>query len=252
MFEVVTQCQRFACRLVEADRDEFVRAIVSLANDAPSPDSQDEEHVLRRWLLESAATGGAILHRDYHQFYVPGRCAATISHDADDVLARSDGSPESLLLEWLELFIPALDRTHPLPLAARAARLIRQRYRSPLNLDQLARDAGGSRSALARSFMATFGMTAGAYQRRARVSWAAKELRTEGSDVDAVAVQAGYASRTGLHSALAVSTGLTPAAIRALTNEEFEDLVHRKLSTSIREVIAHNRVRRRTETAHTR
>lgn len=92
--------------------------------------------------------------------------------------------------------------------------LIESHFGMPLSLDDMAANAGVSRSYLSRIFPLATGLSISGYTRARRLSEAAKALADGAPDILAVALDAGYGSHEAFTRAFRDQFGLTPAALR--------------------------------------
>ncbi|HWC23611.1 MAG TPA: AraC family transcriptional regulator [Flexivirga sp.] len=101
------------------------------------------------------------------------------------------------------------------PAVAEAVRLIRSRPSHPWTVDELAANAGVSRSVLARRFQAVVGMPPIAYLAHWRLSVAADLLRDTDRTLASVSREVGYGSAFSLSTAFKKAYGVSPAAYRS-------------------------------------
>jgi AraC family transcriptional regulator len=86
---------------------------------------------------------------------------------------------------------------------------LRDEYRDPPALEELAREAGVHRSHLARAFRALHGCTIGELVRELRLGWALERLR-RGASIAAVATEAGFADQSHMTRWFVRTLGRTP------------------------------------------
>ena len=96
----------------------------------------------------------------------------------------------------------------------RARDLIDLRFAEPLDLSQLAAEAGFSRYHFARSFKDAFGETPGAYLSRRRVERAKDLLRSANLTVTEVCMVVGFSSLGSFSSRFSELVGMSPSAYR--------------------------------------
>ncbi len=92
--------------------------------------------------------------------------------------------------------------------------LIESHFGQPLSLEDMAANAGVSRTYLSRIFPLATGYSISAYTRARRLSEAAKALAGGAPDILAVALDAGYGSHEAFTRAFRDQFGLTPAGLR--------------------------------------
>ncbi len=98
-----------------------------------------------------------------------------------------------------------------LPAIRRARDLIDLRYAEPLNLDDLAREAGYSKYHFARAFAAAYGETPRAYLTRRRLERAKTLLRTANLTVTEVCFAVGFESLGSFSTLFRRVVGETPS-----------------------------------------
>lgn len=92
---------------------------------------------------------------------------------------------------------------------------VRDHYRKPMSLDQLAQALGRNASYLSTVFSSATGVTFHAYVDELRLCRAKEMLRDTAQTIAQVAVEAGYASEDWFRHAFKAHTGLSPSAWRA-------------------------------------
>ena len=97
----------------------------------------------------------------------------------------------------------------------RARARMREGYREPLTLAELAVEAGIHPSHLTRAFRQHHGMTAGEYLRRIRVAAAAWRLAESHLALSQVALESGFADQSHMGRYVRRYLGVTPMAVRA-------------------------------------
>lgn len=98
--------------------------------------------------------------------------------------------------------------------AARARRLLDERFLDDVGADELAEAAGCSRFALYRAFRREFGMAPSDYQRQLRLRAARRLLLADGTAVADVAARTGFADQSHLTRWFVRYYGLTPRGFR--------------------------------------
>ena len=92
--------------------------------------------------------------------------------------------------------------------------LIHAHLDRPLRVTDLAEAAGVHRVHLGRVFRARYGESIGAYHRRLRIEWAARELAREDAPLSDVALRAGFADQSHFTRFFRRAMGITPHAYR--------------------------------------
>lgn len=103
------------------------------------------------------------------------------------------------------------------PVVARALALVHTRFAKPWSLDELAREAGISRSALGERFARHVGMSPMRYLNHRRLQEAADMLRHGSWPVSRIANEVGYESEAAFSRSFKRAFDCSPAAFRKLT-----------------------------------
>ena len=137
---------------------------------------------------------------------------------ADTVLSKLS---ELLLAEGLRRYVELLPDHATGWLAGsrdrfvgRALALMHDRPRHAWTVDDLAREVGLSRSALAERFTGLVGAPPMQYLKRWRLTMAAQRLRTDGAALARIAADSGYDSEAAFNRAFKRELGVTPASWR--------------------------------------
>jgi AraC family transcriptional regulator len=96
----------------------------------------------------------------------------------------------------------------------RARDLVHARFKEPLRLADVAREAEVHPGHLARAFRQHFGMTLGSYLRTLRLEWVAARLLGSEESLASIALAAGFADQSHLTRAFKLYSGLTPQVYR--------------------------------------
>ena len=96
----------------------------------------------------------------------------------------------------------------------RVRETVEDRFRDPLRLSELAREAGVHPAHLSRAFGERYRETIHARVRRLRLEWAVRRLVESDDPIARIALAAGFADQSHLTRALKARTGMTPAAYR--------------------------------------
>jgi AraC-like DNA-binding protein len=232
MYQVRCVRQAFHCKVVDADRFDFERALLWFSQAAPAPVSLQEADVLKDQLKISAVEAGVAFHDEYHRQTRRQSCTGSALEMSFRTWRRHDDDPRATFKRWIESFLSAFDATHPSSGVERAAIALRNNFQQTFSLDTLAAEVGMSRSALTRAFRDTFGITCGEYLTRVRLRWFLEHARAPRARTGQLASEAGYSSYHNLSDALIRRTNLRPSAIRELNNDQIVELLRRPLSLS--------------------
>jgi AraC family transcriptional regulator len=107
------------------------------------------------------------------------------------------------------------ERASP-PWLLRARDLVHARFREPLRIADVAREADVHPGHLARAFRRHFRMTLGSYVRTLRLEWVAAELLRSDESLASIALAAGFADQSHLTRAFKLYSGLTPQVYRRM------------------------------------
>jgi AraC family transcriptional regulator len=83
-----------------------------------------------------------------------------------------------------------------------------------VTLAELVHAAGVHRAQLARAFQARHGVSVGTYVRRERIYWAARTLRSTGTPIAEIALQAGFADQSHFTRTFVKHMGVSPGLYR--------------------------------------
>lgn len=227
MFQVRSACQSFACMSWRAERPEFERALATLRDSVPSAQSVQEHNELHTHLRLCAVAAGTAFHGEYHHRSRLQACQGYAIESALNAWRQSDGDPRAQLGQWASRFLSIFDATHPTLPCERAAAILRKRFQNPPALEELAAEAGSSKTALTRSFRQRYGMSCGEYLTRVRLLWFIDALRASTSSSADIAADAGYSSYHNLSEALQRRTGSTPGHIRGLNHDRLREIRRR-------------------------
>lgn len=101
-----------------------------------------------------------------------------------------------------------------LPTIAKAAAILRERFREPLGIDELARHAGVSQRQLERQFKAVFGIGPHEFLIKTRVQAAARLLRETKLGLVEIAMECGFCDQSALTRSFQQHVGITPSEFR--------------------------------------
>src|SRR3954449_4896341 len=131
-------------------------------------------------------------------------------HDAMTALAVEGLALEALAGLARDNIADRVERDH----VAAALSVLHDRFAEPLSMSEIAAEVGVHPVHLTRLFRQSMHTTPGAYQRRLRVEWVARQLRTTDVPIAALADQAGFTDQSHLGRVFRAMTGTTPAAYR--------------------------------------
>jgi len=162
--------------------------------------------------LESSL--GERSHGPIHAEHPALECVARRVHD--ELIAADAWTP--LALEGLARELLALlfrEPAHPDPrarLAEACAARLRERFRGPLALGELARELGCERTALARAFRRRYRASMGEYVRLLRVTEVMRRMERDDAPLSEIALDAGFSDQSHCTRVFHRHVGLTPAA----------------------------------------
>jgi AraC-like DNA-binding protein len=175
-----------------------------------------------------AAALPPLLRFDARQGSAAAWMQSSLEFAAAEIAARRAGSQtvlaklsELLFVEALRRYVEGLpeEQTGWLaglkdPYVSRALALLHGRVAEPWTVDDLGRDVGLSRSALADRFTRLIGEPPMRYLARWRIQVAAHQLRTSDTSLARIAEQVGYESEAAFNRAFKRSFGVPPATWR--------------------------------------
>jgi AraC-like DNA-binding protein len=229
MYQVRSVCQTFHCKLLGADRFDFEQALIWLRQMTPMPQSIQEGETLKDRLKLCAVDAGTAFHQEYHRHSPGTRCHGSALEASLRAWTRHDDDPRVIFKGWIESFLANFDATHPPPPIELAATILRNGFRSPPDLSELADEVGMSRSVLTRRFRERYKMSCGEYLTRTRLRWFIEQLRASDSPTGDLASESGYTSYHNVADALRRRTALRPGEIRGLTNDQADAVLRDKL-----------------------
>lgn len=182
---------------------------------------------LRLLLLDVAAAWGASLHAHAHARSSRRRCSFEVSRTLMLLVGPSRECAKHRFLEWARVFSVEFSRSHPVSAAHRAAFLLRECSGKRVDTAVLAAQVGVSPQQLRREFRQTVGVTIAKHERHVRLLHALETLRCEPAKVEAVALQAGYASKKNFYDVFKRAVGMTPTAFMKLPSELARGVIER-------------------------
>jgi AraC-like DNA-binding protein len=141
-----------------------------------------------------------------------------------DPTGRTRWNIASSFAAWMREYQHASDRCHPEVLTARIKREIEANLHGLMPLRTLARRLACSVAVVERRLVQDSGETVGEYRTRMRTIEALDRLRHTPMKTDAIAREVGWQSRKDLYRAVRRLTGLTPRAVRRLSDSEYSAL----------------------------
>jgi AraC family transcriptional regulator len=108
-----------------------------------------------------------------------------------------------------------------------AAELVREHFREPIGLAQIAATIGVDRSMLAHAFRRHFRRTMGDYLRGLRLDWAVERLTSSKDSITEIALAAGFADQSHLTRVCTRHLGISPGALRRLSRHDVRTLRNR-------------------------
>jgi len=144
------------------------------------------------------------LYREFRQWDVGSAAVAEelLAAVADGVDAASGAPGDDM--RWRPSWLP------------RAEAMVRDGFRGPITLADLAREAGVNRAHLSRAFRQYLGHTPGELARALRVRWVCERIHDPRRTLADLAFDAGFADQAHMTRTLARSVGMTPGRLRAL------------------------------------
>jgi AraC family transcriptional regulator len=158
-----------------------------------------------------------VLERASHRHHAGiAAAAARLSRELDGPDDLASLAAEAVALEILVVLgrvARGTERVAP-PWLLRARDLVHARFREPLRMADVAREAEVHPGHLARAFRQHFRMTLGSYVRTLRLEWVAARLLDSEESLAGIALAGGFADQSHLTRAFKAYNGLTPHAYR--------------------------------------
>jgi AraC-like DNA-binding protein len=145
---------------------------------------------------------------------------------------RAAGGPcagVSEIEDRLHRLAGATTKRRGVPVASRAAMIVREQPQRQLAVAAIARLVRCDQTRLRRAFRAKYGMTLREYHLRARVSAALTLMAAGTRKTGAIAVLVGYSGETNFYRAVRRFTGCTPGRLREYPAEKLLELAARVL-----------------------
>lgn len=223
MHELAGACQRFAGAILLLEPESFVSAVERLTSETPETDSTAER--ISAWTLIAATTlrGAEAHHGWFHRCFGDTTCPFRLAAlPPVDSFAPEHIRP--LLMTWAGTYMDRFRSEHVWPVAVRAAALMQARAGADWYVDELASAVGTSTATLERSFHRIYGISPQPYHSLLRLRLIASEIRAGEYATEGVLLELGCRSPKDAYRAFRKVTGLTPAAVRRLTEAEFSTL----------------------------
>jgi AraC-like DNA-binding protein len=229
MHELVGACQRFVGSVLTLAPGAFVDAVEQLTSEAPDTDSTAE--LISAWTLITATTlrGAEAHHRWFHRCFGDTWCTFR-SAPLPPVGSFAPEHVRPLLMTWAGGYMDCFRHEHVWPVAIRAAALMQARAHADWYIDELASAVGTSTATLERSFNRIYGISPQPYHSLLRLRLIATEIRAGESATDGVLLELGWRSPKDAYRAFRKVTGVTPAAVRRLSDVEFAALMQGPLA----------------------
>ena len=210
---VASALQPVVGEILDLDAETFAEPFNRLADRTPPPANVAERRDLKARFVEFTQRLGIDFHAWHHRT-TPLSCGFRPIESAARIWFDSQTDPRRLLTVWASTYAAEFARHHPFPPAWRAARILRERFAQPADIQGVARAVGASRSALDEHFSRTFGMPPIAYHGRVRAAHGLTELRNRDTKVEDAARRAGFASVKNFNRSVRHYTAMTPSQVR--------------------------------------
>lgn len=215
---LIVACQLTAGRALDWSQPPPLEALLHDFYSVPAPHTHGETLVALAILSKFTGCLGQHLHSAFHRRFDNGQADCFFSWDNLDVATEAaEELPLVIRLRrWSKAYEEAFDRAHA-RIDYCVRRYIDHHFRSPLSVELLAVKFGLEKRTLQRSFLANAGVSVKEYHVRVRVAHALTLLK-KGDKVEAVALEVGWKSKKDLYHAMARLLGLSPGAIRILSD----------------------------------
>lgn len=231
MYDVRSACQSFYGLTFQAERAAVEEACERLCNALPAAESVQETDALDDLLMVCLTRAGTALHRDYHR-RTTATCPGSPVEAAVRMWADPIADPRRRVEVWSDVFWSFLDTTHPTLPIERIAAILQASFRKAPGLDDLAHQAGCSRSALTRAFKTRYGMSCFEYVTRLRLRSFIDQV-ARGATAEQAARAVGYTRYHNLLHALSARTALKPKVLRSLPHDEIRAVLDDQLALDL-------------------
>jgi AraC-like DNA-binding protein len=229
---VAEACQRFAGAVLIAEPLAFVTAMTQLVADLPRPENPLEALLMWTSSREVTARGAQAHHAWFHDHLARTPCGfrpPPLPSPDTFVIEKTF----LLLNDWAAAYARAFDALHEWPAAVRAARVLQANHACDWYVEDLARTVNVSLATLERSFSRTYGVTARQYHSLLRLRAVAQSTRASAGCIEGMILEAGCRSHKAVYGPFRRLTGLTPADVRRLSDNEFCSLMSGPLALPI-------------------
>jgi len=225
-------CQRFAGSVLLLEPEAFVSAVERLTSEAPETDSTAE--LVLAWSLITATTqrGAEAHHKWFHRCFGDTSCKFQ-SAAVPPVVSFARERVRPLLMTWAGTYTDRFRSEHVWPVAVRAAALLRAGARDDWYIHELASAVGTSTATLERSFNKIYRISPQPYHSLVRLRLIATEIRAGESATEGVLLELGCRSPKDAYRAFRNVTGITPAAVRRLSDVKFAALMQGPLGLPV-------------------
>ena len=230
VYALAVVCQAIICDAVTWPTLPDLSELPARFKAVPAPATYMEALMALGVLTQFTCSLGDEIHRRLHG--ARGPCGCPFDSEALTPLVRIDrrkpGSwnPAGAVMVWTVRYGTALAADHDLVVERAKQRLGRDLAQN-VRMRNLARELACSVPVLRRRFVSKEGETPFRYQTRLRASEAVRLMRRTNWKMDTIALAVGWKSRKDLYSALADIAGLSPAAIRSLSDADAARLLER-------------------------
>jgi AraC-like DNA-binding protein len=209
-FNVISECQRFICEATGTPWADVSALADRVVARLPAPTSPLGDVFLRTTLLQLAMRWGYERHQQVREHCLSASCAPLTLADA--VRFWPAAQPSAFLFaRHVKAIAHELASSHREKPALRAAAILSSAPHLSLDFPRLARQVGAHPTTLRRAFWREFGVSPHHFLMRIRVERAELLLGLDSDEkIDSVALQLGWASKTGLYRAFRLIRGCTP------------------------------------------
>lgn len=197
---------------------------------AEAPMNQAEALYIGPWMVLLLERAGDTLHRRFHERFAPAQCRFAPASLYRHVWPNPESPLEQVVDAWRVRYSKWFNAHHALPPALRAKRLMHERFAESWTVPAIATAVGSNKTSLSEQFTNAFGLPVAEYLARVRMRQGLRRSRTSTETIDEVARKVGYQTDAKFSARVRRSTGLTPAQVRDLDDDDFEDLLAEQLA----------------------